>query len=232
MRTPINNTRTIGFTLIEMLTVVGIITLLVALVTPTLVDVIRSTRLNSAGDALVGRLSLAQQSAISLNTEVELRFYQYMDVNSDLPTQNAYYAYQVVQTTSNGVDKLISENYYFESGITLSKQPTLSPLLQTSATQSETTDGRFMFNPTAAGVQPQNVEYAAFRFYPDGSLRVLSSTTAAVGEEAQAMAYTIPEYDESFITLIESRDEGNVQPVNFYCIQIDSYTGKTRVYRP
>ncbi len=232
MRTSFNNTKAVGFTLIEMLTVVGIITLLVALVTPTLVDVIRSTRLNSAGDALVGRLSLAQQSAVSLNTEVELRFYQYLDGSSDQPNQKAYYAYQVVQTNSNGVDKLISDNYYLESGITLSKQPALSPLLETSAVQAPTADGRFMFNPTISGVKPEDVEYAAFRFYPDGSLRVLSSTAAAVGEEAQAMAYTIPEYNESFITLIETRDADNVQPVNFYCIQIDSYTGKTRVYRP
>lgn len=221
-----------GFTLIEMLTVVGIITLLVALVTPTLVDVIRSTRLNSAGDSLVGRISLAQQSAVSLNCEVEVRFYKYIDETSDQPNEELFSAYQVIQTTTNGVDKLISDNYYFESGITLSGLSSLSPLLATSVSQTETSDGRYLFTPSSSGVLPQNVEYVAFRFYPDGSLRVLSSTESTTGAEEIARAYTIPVYNQSFITLIESRDLQNQQPNNFYCIQIDSYTGKTRVYRP
>jgi len=76
-----------AFTLIEMISVIGIIALLVALVTPTLLDVIRSTRLSASGDSLVNRLSLAQQSAVSMGSEVEMRFYRYLNSTAERPSE-------------------------------------------------------------------------------------------------------------------------------------------------
>jgi hypothetical protein len=71
------------------------------------------------------------------------------------------------------------------------------------------------------------------RFYPDGSMRMLTAAAATNGDvQAQARAYTVPTFDKSFLTIVESKDALSVQPRNFFCVQIDSYTGKTRVYRP
>jgi len=222
-----------GFTLVEMLTVVGIIAILIALVTPALVDVIRSTRLNSAGDGLTNRLSLAQQSAVSLSSEVEVRFYKYVDSNSDLPNQASYYAYQVVQSLANGTEKAISDPYYLESGVVISDQSELSPLLETANPQFESTGGKYLFTPPGSA-SSSDVTYASMRFYPDGSVRMLTAgTNADASSEDKALAYTIPDYDKSYVTIVESRNASNTQiPSNYYCIQIDSYTGKTRVYRP
>lgn len=221
-----------GFTLIEMITVVGIITLLVALVTPTLLDVIRSTRLSASGDSLVNRISLAQQSAVSMSSEVELRFYRYVNTASDRPGEELFYAYQVVHAPQTGVERALSEVYYLESGIILSRQEELSPLLQTVVSQQPGADGQYFFRPPGNS-SPDNVSYAAFRFFADGSMRVLQQADAGNANAAQtAMGYTVPAYDQSFVTIVESKDAQTTQPRNFFCVQIDSYTGKTRVYRP
>lgn len=65
-------------------------------------------------------------------------------------------------------------------------------------------------------------------------MRMLTSSTDETATvEDVAMAYTVPQYDQSYITVIESRDsQSNQLSKNYYCIQIDSYTGKTRIYRP
>ena len=225
--------RRLGFTLVEMITVIGIIALLVALATPALVDVIRSTRLGSSGDSLVNRISLAQQSAVSLNNEVEMRFYKYVNQDSDKPGDEIFYAYQVVSTPPVGDPQPISDVYYLESGIILSSLDTLSPLLQATIPQEQTTNGgRYLFNPSVKGVEPDQVNYAAIRFYTDGSCRVLTGGRAGTTAAEAAVAYTVPQMKYSFLTVVESRDLQAEQPKNFYCIQIDSYTGKTRVYRP
>ena len=53
-------------------------------------------------------------------------------------------------------------------------------------------------------------------------------------ESGAAMAYITPTLDKSFFTLVEWQDVTlpTIPPKNFYCIQIDAYTGKARVYRP
>lgn len=221
-----------AFTLVEMLTVVGIIALLVALVTPALVDVIRSTRLNSSGDSLVNRLSLAQQSAVAKSTEVEMRFYKYTDQNSDRPGLELFYAYQVVETPNVGDPRALSEAYYLDSGIVLSSEVDLSPLLQTTANQQDVGANQYIFEP-GSGVGGANVEYAALRFYPDGSCRLLNDQDPGETATARALAFTVPKLQNSYMTLVETRSVGQGSvPQNFYCLQIDSYTGKVRVYRP
>lgn len=227
---PRSNNR--AFTLIEMISVIGIIALLVALVTPTLLDVIRSTRLSASGDSLVNRISLAQQSAVSMGSEVELRFYRYINSSAERPSEDLFYAYQVVHSPQAGLERALSEVYYLESGIILSRLDQLSPLLQTVNNQRPSTDGNYLFKPPGSA-QPDAVSYAAMRFYPDGSMRMLTSAAAVNGNlDAQARAYTVPSFDKSFLTIVESKDALTAQPRNFFCVQIDSYTGKTRVYRP
>lgn len=225
-----------AFTLVEMLTVVGIVALLIALATPALVDVIRSTRLSAAGDGLLNRMTLAQQEAIARSREVEMRFYKYPDTQTDRPTRPCFFAYQVVETPSGADARAISEPYYVESGIVLADKREVSPLLQTvMPQQKQPTSQSFIFTP-GSGVSPESVEYAALRFYPDGSCRMLNKTdpNSVTSSTGAATAFITPTLDLSFFTLVEWKDVElpSIPPRNFYCIQIDAYTGKARVYRP
>lgn len=225
-----------GFTLVEMLTVVGIITLLIVLATPTLVDVLKATRMTSAGDSLINRLSLAQQEAVTRNREVELRFYRWADPSSDQPNQQLYYAYQLVAAPTNGRDaEAISTPFYLESGIVLSPEKDFSPMLSEPATQAPLTvpAGKYLFTPRGE-VPASSVSYKALRFYQDGScrLRTQSSGTDATATAA-ASAFIIPALQNSFMTLVQTSDVATgAAPRNYYCIQVDAYTGKARSYRP
>lgn len=227
------NRRRRAFTLVEMITVVGIIALLVALATPALVDVIRSTRLNSSGDSLSNRLSLAQQSAVAKSTEVEMRFYKYVDNNNaDAAGAPLFFAYQVVETPNSRDPRALSEVYYLDSGTVLSSDLNLSPMLQTAVVQQANSQNQYVFKPSS-GVTPDSVSYSALRFYPDGSCRLLTGSSPGQTVAASAAAYTIQPLAQSFMTIVESRSIGSgTTPDNFYCLQVDSYTGKVRVYRP
>lgn len=78
------------------------------------------------------------------------------------------------------------------------------------------------------------MKYAALRFYPDGSCRLLSKDDPGATVASQVVAYTIPPLANSFLTLVETQvvDVPTMPPRNYYCIQIDAYTGKARIYRP
>lgn len=226
-----------AFTLVEMLTVVGIITLLIVLATPTLVDVLKATRMTSAGDNLINRLSLAQQEAISRNNEVEMRFYIWADPSSEQPSLEICYAYQLVAAPVNGGDpQAISDPFYLDSGIVLAPEPALSPLLQQPMPQPPLVrqSGQYLFSPRG-GQPPASVKYKSLRFYQDGSCRLLTQSTGTnTDATTTATAYTIPQLASSFLTITYASNvnTGVMPPRNYFCIQIDAYTGKARVYRP
>jgi uncharacterized protein (TIGR02596 family) len=228
-----------GFTLVELVIVISIVVALAALSTPSLVEVMRATRLTSAGDNLQNRLSLAQQAALSKSVDVEMRFYKYLDEDAAVNDQEAFHAYQVVEVPQNGDQpRSLSEIFYVESGIVIDQREERSPLLDTTLTQQKPRNAKaFLFEPRG-GISPETVKYSAIRFSANGECRFLTepsieATAQNNADEASAMAYTVKPLDLSCLTLVQASDLRKTELAkNFYCLQIDCYSGKTRAFRP
>jgi hypothetical protein len=62
---------------------------------------------------------------------------------------------------------------------------------------------------------------------------LLNKTTPGATAAITSLAYTVPQLAQSFLTVVETRTLASTTvPQNFYCMQVDAYTGKVRVYRP
>lgn len=213
--------RASGFTLVEMLVVVGIIALIVAAMAPMVFGSLAASRLTAAGEVMAAQISFARQRAASANEEIEVRFYSYDDPEA-AGTQinvNAMGIYKTTLEATGGITEPkpipISEMYYLPTGVVVSVSQTMSRLL--SRARSETDTERHILKAPAT--------FRAFRFLPDGSTNILQVLNAEEGETQF--------YAQSYISLVEDRfaDSSEV-PKNFFAIQIDPSTGRVTTYRP
>ncbi|OYW71092.1 MAG: hypothetical protein B7Z37_28725, partial [Verrucomicrobia bacterium 12-59-8] len=66
-----------GFSLVELLVVVALVTMIIAVAAPYTLSAIQSANLTSAGDTLMQKLALAQQRSLTENRPVGVEFYHY-----------------------------------------------------------------------------------------------------------------------------------------------------------
>jgi uncharacterized protein (TIGR02596 family) len=215
----LRRTRRLAFTLIELLVVITVISLLLAFSAPALFDGLQSSRLSGAGERMVSALSEAQQTAFSRNTAVEIQFYRYDGMFGD-PAFRSYRLFTVTNPpnvnseTTNSLGAITN----LPEGVIISTDSGLSPSLSANAIED-----------TLQNSGVPNAQYIALRFLPDGTCRRVATNGAGL-----AVLEFLP-LNQSFFTMIE--DNGKVVntvdlPDNFYTIQTDPYTGKSRSYRP
>lgn len=219
-----------AFTLIETLVVVSIIVLILALTGPSLLGTMQATKLTSAGDAVVGFLSEAQQLAQSRNTPVEVRFFKYQTPMSGVEAYRSMMMFVITTPplASGGIQEKaepLGTLVKIPDGIFAPHdEEDLSPLLSGEGMADSSKD-----RPTGhTGVE--GAKYNAIRFLTDGSCRRVVSTG---GGAVTSLVY--PQLQDSCVTLCDDvgrQVEASSLPKNFYCIQIDAYTGKMRTYRP
>lgn len=212
-----------AFTLIELLVVITVISLLLAFSAPALFNGLQASRLSGAGERMVSALSEAQQTAFSQNIVVEVQFYTYEGVFGDGSAFRSYRIFRVTNpntSAGNSVENVASVGpiVNLPDGVVISAAPSLSPALA-GATLDDTANN--------AGVT--DAKYAAIRFLPDGTCRKVVSGSGGI---AVLDFLSLP---LSFFTMLE--DDGrtvdaNSLPKNFFTIQTDPYTGKSRSYRP
>jgi uncharacterized protein (TIGR02596 family) len=210
-----------GFTLVEMLAVIGVIALITLAVVPQVFSTLNATKLTSAGDTVLGQISLARQMAVSRNREIEMRFYYYAEPGF-VGTEQLIKAIALVEpvpsmvtgagagATTRVVAEPVMETYYLPAGIAISRTSNLSPLLASGSSGQRDVERLVRKAVDAA--------YYAIRFFPDGSTDISLQPNRCyltIGEER-----------------LVSQSGSTSTPDNFYAVQVDPLTGRVRSFRP
>ena len=212
-----------AFSLIEMLIVMSVIGLLLAMAAPDLFSLVQSSSLTGEGVNLRNRLTQAQQSALSLNSDVEVRFFKFSD-RLDAEITDRYRGYQFFKFDKLGQMVPLSQMFRIKAPVTVNES--LSTLLDSDAGYEESSfadDTRYSpavgeFEIPIAG-ETLMADYIAFRFRADGSTDLPSRPS--------------PD-DVWYVTLVqgEGAADSSQVPDNYFTIQIDSFNGRLTEFRP
>ncbi|WP_166647015.1 Verru_Chthon cassette protein D [Prosthecobacter fusiformis] len=199
-----------GFTLIESLSVVIILSVLIALATPSMLGAIKASRLTSAGEQITGKIIEAHGLALTFSSDIELRLYKAPLANPVDGSKGHYL--QLFQWEENDPDLAA------ESGSEVASLKQLGPpeILPESIAISANPSFSSLWNlaPQTETSPEGDRDYVAIRFRPDGSTDLL---------EAVRWHLTLVDSQSSQLTEL---------PPNFYTIQIDPVTSRLEIYRP
>jgi uncharacterized protein (TIGR02596 family) len=196
-----------GFSLVEMIIVLAIVTMLIAVATPYTLGALQAANLSSAGDTLMQKISLVQQRALTKNEPVGLDFYYY--TKDDVKACHAIQMISYDPATNQAVP--LEPPVYLAAQSALLVEGALSPMFSTNQTAVST--GPALLSP----FQKLGATFHRVIFYPNGStsLRVPLRT--------------------AYLTLISAKDykkDLTTPPPNYYTVQIDPVTGRGHSYRP
>ena len=138
-----------GFTLVELLVVIVVMSILIALVVPAVTGPLSASSLSTGAGTLADDLKAARQDAVTRNRSVEVRFFAFDD---------AIRAYEINRLEESGLRRSLTGLRRFPEGILASTETTLTQL----GTLQATAPGDFP-EPLPAGTR-----LTAFRFRPDG----------------------------------------------------------------
>lgn len=184
-----------GFSLLELLTVIAVISLLAALVMPAVSGVSRAYNLTAGTEAFLSQINLARQEAISRNRVVR---FELVKAPRDGST-NAYRAMRLIvldEAAQPGSNAITNKVTWLPQGVVVSEDASRSSFGSVAA-------------PTNVAL-PGNVSGTStfFAFRPNG---MVDLPTAFV-----------------HWTLVDERAGTN----NFSTLQLDTRTGRPRLFRP
>lgn len=142
-----------GFSLIELLAVLGIIGILFALVVPSVTSMMEGSNLTQAGQTLADQVNLARQIASAKNQTVEIRLIKRP------ATAPGYNAVQLWSTPGTSAPKPLGKIADFPQGMVISENKTKLSIALDKVTTSTMPD------PSDSSA---SLIYAAFQIRPSG----------------------------------------------------------------
>ena len=204
-----------GFTLVELLVVLGIISVLATLAVVGFRGVNTALNVSTATQAISAELTNARQTALTLDETVQVRFYQYPD-SSGASSAKEFQAMQMFQTKDNATFTPLDKISYLPANIMISSNATFSPPLapgNVTAKIPATSDPSI-----GLGGVGQNYTYVPINFKSNGTIDSTLFGSWYAGSW--------------FITLYEKRYASATQLVNYATISIDPQDGRLRIFQP
>jgi len=205
-----------AFSLIEVLVVLSIIGVLTVLLIPASNSVLRTYKLSSASQTLVGQLTMARQLAVTRGHAVQVRLYYLPDYNQDAASGTPA-VFRGMQCFTEG--EAVSSGAGYDTPLTAVTKPVFfnDPVVLLDDNSKSTLLSLAKSAPTADRKLPNyqtNYKYVSFRFKPDGQTDLLDTQTG--------------------LTLMLKGDalDANGIPANFRSIEIDIHSGSVRSYSP
>jgi uncharacterized protein (TIGR02596 family) len=220
-----------GFTIIELLVVVGLIAVVIAFAVPATMTIIKSSQMSQAAQQVNDTLIFGRQLALTRNRPIEVRFYRFGDPETpgekfDDPTTGKYRAIQLFEVLENGAALPARDMVRLPRGVIFQPdkystmlQENLRPHVEarTDATCPELPVG------TPEKRVGRNYWINSFRYQPDGSTD-LPPSTAANGAATG---------DRWYVTLLGLTDESKpAEQTNFFTLQVDPISGTLKSFRP
>ena len=213
-----------GFTLIEMLAVIGIVLLITGFTVPAVVSLGKSNNLNTAARLVGNLLTVARSQAINGNSHIQVRVVtdQWLTAGSDDTTAH----YRKISLWQRGSTETafsqITAWQMLPAGITLdsSPDPSTKAAYKFSATDPP---GTYLLSTslanTISGVVtgPTTIDLAYLEFAPDGSVYY------------NANVITLP--SQVYLLLVDTSKLSSGAP-NWAQIRAASLTGRISVVRP
>lgn len=208
-----------AFSMIEILVVVGIMSMLIVMGGPTMTAMFSSSKVGQASQHLANFLQIAHQTAIKENLAVEVRFYKYENKNT--PQKDDFYqAYRMFRLKPNS-GKIGGDLDLQAEGIEpLQKMPGNCYITEANGMSTLLT-GNVINNSeeNVRGIESGKrvtAPYKGFVIRPDGSLN-------------------LPLTGKWFLTVLakETHSKGNeLTPENYVCILVNPANGELKQYTP
>lgn len=193
-----------GFTILELLAVIAVISILGALMIPAISSIGGSRNLENAGRIVADQWNLARQEAITQNRVIEFRLYQFQD--SQQPgSESAIQALQIFERDAVTGTHPISRPTFLPPGIVISDQAALTSLVSLPPELASADDPLISRAPAGYLIRKIQIQ-------PNGTP-------------------LLPSGEKHFLTIVSSKVK-SMPPNHYVLLSISPANGRLQTFRP
>lgn len=192
-----------GFSLIEILVVLGILSILLGLGGVAFYKITKREALITTGNLIVDHLRVARMESIARNQRVAMQFYK---LKLSAESESSWKGFQLFLIDENEVPTPLSKLMVFSKGVTILEDGMQSSLLNLNLNLN-------LPHPK----QVQTIETSGFLFFPTGG------TSFSKSNEDESDSWTL--------TLVQKGETNQKTNPKFYTITLDPHTGRVGVWK-